>query len=104
MTTQNSAMGDEDLDALLLEARTDEYGDSGNYNEAKLKRLIKYRDQQIALAAHIEELEMTLRMKGKTLIGGQLVDAKRIEGDASVIYPSVLEARLAALKAQNKEK
>lgn len=35
------AQGEDELDALLLAARTDEYGDSGNYNEAKLKQLIQ---------------------------------------------------------------
>lgn len=29
-----------ELDELLLSARTDEYGDSGNYSEIKLKQLI----------------------------------------------------------------
>jgi hypothetical protein len=56
MSTDNE---EDELDALLLEARTDEYGDSGNYYEAKLKRLIKLRDQQIALDARLDELQLT---------------------------------------------
>lgn len=68
--------------------------------KAQWERETEIRNQQAILEAHIEELELTLEMKGKILLQGQLIDDARIEGDSKVIYPSPLEARLESLKAQ----
>lgn len=39
--TEPTELDENTLDELLLSARSDEYGDSGNYNTVKLKRLIR---------------------------------------------------------------
>lgn len=68
--------------------------------KAQWDRDAEKRNQRLILEAHIEELEMTLRMKGKMLLHGQLIDAASVEDDPDVIHPSLLEVRLGALKAE----
>lgn len=64
---------------------------------------IRKEVEALNLAAHIDELEMALMTKGKTLVGQSVIDADKIECDPDVIYPSLLEARLAVLKSQQQE-
>lgn len=50
---------DDELDALLLKVRTDEYGDSGNYNTETLKQAIKaYGIEQRAVQITLDFLSI----------------------------------------------
>lgn len=44
------------LDELLLEVRSDKYGDSGNYNEARLKAAIRTKVAELLQEAKLEQL------------------------------------------------
>ncbi len=79
-------MNDE-LDALLKEVRTDEYGDSGNYNNEKLKTAIR---------EYAEEREAKLL---KSLSPATLHELGLSYGDhTEVVMKSDIDLALACLK------
>jgi hypothetical protein len=63
-----------DIDKMLLDVRSDEYGDSGNYNTEKLKRAI----QAEITKANIELLEWLYRKSEVIGVGYAVVREKHI--------------------------
>ncbi|WP_041814929.1 hypothetical protein [Rhodococcus erythropolis] len=85
---------DDELDMLLLEARTDEYGDSGNYNVEKLKQLIR----QYGIQERIDGLDMVSWRYGifRDTTLGKPVDTKAV----SLKDIAKCKAELTALKTK----
>lgn len=84
---------EDELDSLLKQVRTDEYGDSGNYNEAKLKAAIQaYNDK-----ARVDELELARDMIPRFMP----MPTEQLRGKTA--YNEYIKKRLTELKLSHKE-
>ena len=66
----------------------------------QLKSFVTKEREQASLEARIDEINMTLEIKGASVVGGVIFEPGSIEGiDKDVIYPSMLKTRLAQLQS-----
>lgn len=92
----STPMNDDALDEMLLQVRTDDYGDSGdsgNYNDAKLKA---------AIQAHLQEAVVAEQIKCSKRLISEYKDLLRrnwqVIESANVIPKSFITACLSAEK------
>lgn len=109
----STPMNDDALDEMLLQVRTDDYGDSGNYNDAKLKAAIQAHLQE-AVVAELEKLlpefEMIPMIAGwkpfpwATMKPEDQAEAKQwqtIHAHAAMYYQQFIKDHIARLQSKD---